>query len=502
MNRHYDIEQIPFLKILPFVIVGIVVANLATIPRWIVLVGIVISCACALLYIKNLAGSMATAVSIVLCTMLTTDLTATRSSLPIGEKVKCVLRLESNGSVKGRWQQFDAMVESYCRQQGQWVKNGEKITVRIDTATEVSAGDRVLSSTYINPISSNPDSGYARLMWRRGHTASCYLTSPQSTLLLPDKAHDIRIASAKAQAYLTSKLSRLQLDHKTEALCRAMTFGDRSMLDSAHREEYAISGAAHILAVSGLHVGIVAMLVNILLFALPFIRGGHIIRNVAAIIMILAYAFTTGMSPSVVRAALMFCGLQIAFATSSRHNKINILLATATLMLIVNPNYLYDISFQLSFIAVTGLTLFYGPAYGYFRCGRRIIDWFNGITLVSIIATLCTAPLVAAQFGRVSVAGVVINPIIIITATLVVIATMLYAIFPIGLLSAPVGWLLNSVAGFQNSLIEYCSTLSWATFDVKIDMWGAVCIYLAMAIITHVIRIRVKQKSSKLNISR
>lgn len=134
-----------------------------------------------------------------------------------------------------------------------------------------------------------------------------------------------------------------------------MTAGDRRSLSPALRAAYSRSGTSHLLAVSGLHVGIVFLLANLLLWWLPLFRHGHILRNIAVILLIWLYAATTGFPPSVVRAALMFSVLQFALASSSEYVGMNTLAGVAFVMLLFHPDYLFDISFQLSFIAVAGI---------------------------------------------------------------------------------------------------------------------------------------------------
>lgn len=116
-----------------------------------------------------------------------------------------------------------------------------------------------------------------------------------------------------------------------------MTAGDRRSLSPALRAAYSRSGTSHLLAVSGLHVGIVFLLANLLLWWLPLFRHGHILRNIAVILLIWLYAATTGFPPSVVRAALMFSVLQFALASSSEYVGMNTLAGVAFVMLLSIP---------------------------------------------------------------------------------------------------------------------------------------------------------------------
>ena len=120
-----------------------------------------------------------------------------------------------------------------------------------------------------------------------------------------------------------------------QALCNAMTAGDRRSLSPALRAAYSRSGTSHLLAVSGLHVGIVFLLANLLLWWLPLVRHGHILRNIAVILLIWLYAAVTGFPPSVVRAALMFSVLQFALASSSEYVGMNTLAGVAFVMLLL-----------------------------------------------------------------------------------------------------------------------------------------------------------------------
>lgn len=134
-----------------------------------------------------------------------------------------------------------------------------------------------------------------------------------------------------------------------------MTAGDRSGITPELRAAYSRSGLSHLLAVSGLHTGIVFALVNLLLWWLPLLRRGHLLRNLLAAACIWIYVAAAGFPPSAVRAAVMFTMLQSALASASEYNGLNALAAAAFGMLLWNPAWLGDISFQLSFAAVAAI---------------------------------------------------------------------------------------------------------------------------------------------------
>ena len=144
---------------------------------------------------------------------------------------------------------------------------------------------------------------------------------------------------------------------------------------------------------------------------------------------------------------MMFTGAQLALAASRTGNSANILLATATVMLLVNPNYLYDISFQLSFTAVAGIFLFYRPLYGLVHSRIKALNAFWAIFMVGLAASLATAPLVSYYFGRIPLIGIILNPLLILTANATVLLSLLWIIAPLPLLQGPFSAAIGAAAG-------------------------------------------------------
>jgi competence protein ComEC len=139
-------------------------------------------------------------------------------------------------------------------------------------------------------------------------------------------------------------------------LLSALIAGDKRNLDRRLKADYSKTGVAHILAVSGLHMGFVLVIANLLFGWTVLLRYGHVAKNVLVISALWFYAVMAGLSPSAVRAALMLSAAQLALACSVPGNGYNVVLGAATLMLAANPFYLYDLSFQLSFMAVLFLS--------------------------------------------------------------------------------------------------------------------------------------------------
>lgn len=164
------------------------------------------------------------------------------------------------------------------------------------------------------------------------------------------------------------------------------------------------------LAVSGLHVGMVFLYVNLLLGALALLHRGHLLRNAAAIAVIWLFAAAAGLSPGTIRAAVMFTALQLALATTSRYAGVNILSAAAFGMLLWRPSYLFHVGFQLSFLSVAAILLWGIPLYRRLRTPWRAANAAVGMLVVGAVASTATAPLVSYCFGQIPLVGLAVNP--------------------------------------------------------------------------------------------
>lgn len=351
---------------------------------------------------------------------------------------------------------------------GEWLPAAGNLVVRCDSSTALNPGDRAVVRGKIYPFTAR-HGGYGRLMTRRGYVGTLYLN--RSSLLLSDTLHR-ELSPKHLSLFLheraVARLDRLALAPDEQALCNAMTAGDRRSLSPALRAAYSRSGTSHLLAVSGLHVGIVFLLANLLLWWLPLFRHGHILRNIAVILLIWLYAATTGFPPSVVRAALMFSVLQFALASSSEYVGMNTLAGVAFVMLLFHPDYLFDISFQLSFIAVAGIIAWGLPLCRLLRTRRKSIDMLTATLAIGFSASAATAPLISHTFGQISVVGLALNPVVILLSYVVVGSCTLWLVIP-GTVLAP---LFSDVAGFaaraQNELIRAAAALPAAALDIRL----------------------------------
>lgn len=357
---------------------------------------------------------------------------------------------------------------------------GSKVVVWGDSLTKFKAGDRLLLTTPIRPFRADRKQ-YAQLMQHRGFIGSIsinhntiyeYFPAERKTL------HDMAV----------TRLQGAMAEGDARAVVLAMTTGERSEISSELRQNYSASGASHLLAVSGLHIGIAFMLINILLLPMVLLRYGNIARSILAVAMIWLYVWLCGMSPSAVRAAIMFSLLQFSISSLREYTSVNILAGTAFVMLAFNSHLLFDISFQLSFIAVAGIILWAMPLYRVCATRFKFLNTIIGIMLVGIASTLATMPLVANTFSTVSLIGILINPAVILLANIVVLAGVVAIALPFTAIVA------EYAALWQNKIVEWAASLPYGHFIMTIPEWAMWLIYGVFLVVTLLLWLLPKQE--------
>lgn len=313
------------------------------------------------------------------------------------------------------------------------------------TATTLRYGDRLLIH------------GYPNLEKR-----TLYTTSDHYLIT----AHDDRSLRAHAEHLRMRLLHRMQqgpLDKRQAGVAEALTLGWRADIDPKTQEAYRDAGISHLLAVSGLHVGLVALAVGILLSFIPKTRKGRITKGAIQLAAVWLFALITGMSPSTMRAALMFSLFIVSDIFERGTPKLNLMAATAILTLTIKPMLLFDIGWQLSYSAVAGILL-----------ARPLITLYHNrlwqASLVSIIATIATMPIILTTFHRIQPYFLIANVVIIPLAGVILVLALAYmaipctaAALPLGKMLEWSGWLTEQVSGLPGAVIETGALNGWTT---------------------------------------
>ncbi len=267
-----------------------------------------------------------------------------------------------------------------------------------------------------------------------------------------------QITAQERRAETEQKMKGLGIENEDFGVIAAMALGDKTVLNKDTKEIYSIAGASHVLAISGLHISIIFQLLIMLL-------GGnrrHIFIIFSALLAIWMYVLFIGMPASAVRSATMLS--VYGFTTISRRNKNSLqsLSFSFTIMLLWNPLYLFDISFQMSFAAVGSIIVFMPLLSSLYHPTHRLSQWIWGMLCVSAAAQIGTLPLITYYFGRISCYSLLTTFIAIPAATgILFLCCMLMLLSPFLLLSptvALVSWLTSWIAKALVSITHFANT--------------------------------------------
>ncbi len=225
-------------------------------------------------------------------------------------------------------------------------------------------------------------------------------SKPRSILVFEKGSKTIRGSAEGFRNHLIAKLNKSNINDNERSIIQALVLGQRRDIDKELYADYAAAGAVHILAVSGLHVGILFYILKWLFFPLGNLRYGKQLKSIVIIGFLFGFALLAGLSPSVVRAATMFSLFLFAEQLKRPTNSINTLFISYLFLLIINPLWLFHVGFQLSYLAVFFILLIQPKLFRYWYPKNRIIRKVWAIITVSVAAQIGVVPLSLFYFHQ------------------------------------------------------------------------------------------------------
>lgn len=290
-----------------------------------------------------------------------------------------------------------------------------------------SYGDRLLvnRSLAVLEAPANPQEfDFKRFLGFKNIYHQQFLKSSQVVLLGQQPKTNLIHYAYRVRMWAADVLKKYLPDLRSQAIALALALGVTDGIDNELQSAYAASGAMHVLAVSGLHVGIIYGIVLLILHPLQSWAWSRWIIAVIGIVALWSYAFVTGLSPSVLRAATMFSFIALARPFSWGTNIYNTLAGSAFLLLLVNPYLIMSVGFQLSYLAVLGIVSIHRPLYLLFEPKHKIWDWIWNISCVSMAAQLATFSLGMLYFHQFPVYFLFANLFVIPGAILVLVTSL------------------------------------------------------------------------------
>jgi competence protein ComEC len=398
----------------------------------------------------------------------------------IGEIIEPVVRKEK--SIKA------VIRVTFIREKGRWIRTEGKALVFLGQgpcSQLLCYGDRVLLNAQFNePEGSRNPAGFDNQWYLRlrGIYLQAYVKQGHWVIISRETRNPVFSLALSWRDRMLMLLRRNGLKGREFAVAGALLLGYVDEVDNDLMADYSATGVMHILSVSGMHVGMIFLVLDKLLAFLERRKNGGYVKALLVIVFVWLYALITGLSPAVMRAAGMLSLLVCGKAMKRHPDTLNVLAASAIFLLIWQPVLLADPGFQLSYLAVGGIVILYKPVYNIYIPESSLLDKIWSIVAVSIAAQLATLPLCLYYFHQFPNYFMITNIIVIPLSNLIIYTGILtIAIGTIPWVSFIIARILSLMIWFLNSFIHWMGALPFSVLrGVVIGIPEFIVFYLVL----------------------
>jgi competence protein ComEC len=318
---------------------------------------------------------------------------------------------------------------------------------------------------------------------------------PEEVFMIQSKPHTLLGWAASIRAHIIDRLESHNFKKEELDVIKALLLGQRQDISSMIYRDYIRAGAVHILAVSGLHVGILLLLLNYLFNPLQYHRYGRPVKIFMIVIIMWGFAIVAGLSASVVRAVTMFSIITVAINIKRPTNIYNTLAISMFLLLLIKPMFLLDVGFQLSYLAVLAIVSIQPMLYRIWQPNLYVWRYLWQILTVTLSAQIGVVPLSLYYFhqfpGLFFISNLVIIPVLGFILGLGIMVIILASLF---ILPSFLSQLLGNIISFMNDFVRWIADQEhFLVTDISFGIPGLVMSYLLLSLII----IGLKQKTYK-----
>lgn len=346
---------------------------------------------------------------------------------------------------------------------------------------DIEIGDTLYCKSKIEPIRnvSIPDAfDFVSYMRNQGILYKCHFDS-ETNYHIAGHENTLRYYANQIKENIVTEIRKLELNETTTSFIITLFTGDKKFIDQDTREIFSSAGIAHCLAISGLHIMILAFILGLILKPLVWMNY----RNwsfVISILVIWAFTYMTGLSSSAIRASIMTTLLFSAMIIHRKYSIVNSLFISATIIIIFNPYALFDIGFQMSYSAVLGIICF--AKIFTFGTKDTLLRKASEILAVTIAAQIGTFLLILYYFNSLSVSFFISNLIIIpILPIFILVVLLTLIISSFGIIIIPLTKGIDFIYSIFNNIAEFSSSIPYTQFtDLYINGYSAFALFIAI----------------------
>lgn len=351
-------------------------------------------------------------------------------------------------------------------------------------------GSQLLFKKPLQEIKNSGNPGgfdYNRYCLFQGITHQVFLQPGDFKLLDGKKQHWFRSFIYSSREKVLSILRKNIPGDREPGLAEALLIGYKNDLEQSLVQSYTNTGVVHIIAISGLHIGLIYWLLVQLLKPLQKRRKLKWLRPVLIITGLWLFSLLAGAQPSVLRSALMFTCIVLGDGLTRKTSIFNTLAFSAFILLCINPFWLWDVGFQLSYAAVLSIIIFLKPIYNWFYIKNKALDFIWKLNAVTLAAQVLTVPLSIWHFHQFPNYFLLTNFVAVPLSSIILLGEIFLCAFAwIPALASLTGKLLSWMIGLMNTWIEKVESLRFSLLDgLQVSIWQAALLMIFAAGISY-----------------
>jgi competence protein ComEC len=358
------------------------------------------------------------------------------------------------------------------------------VYIKKTDSSDIQPGDVLLTMTIPQRLKKNANPGafdFFTYSKRNGIAFTMLLEGPSQYIKIVQSAPSDKSWIYSVREKILSIISTRVKNKQNAGLAEAMLIGYREDLDKDLLNAYTNTGVVHIIAISGLHLGLIFMLMDFLICALAGRKRAAKAGFFISLPLLWSFAILTGSSASVIRSAIMFSFIIVGKAMGKKSNGMNSLLGSAFMLLLWNPDLRFDLGFQLSYAAVASILLFDQDIKKMVYLKNTAALYLWSMVSITLAAQVLTTPIVIANFHRFPTLFLFSNLFAVPLSSLVlVLEIILCIIHPIDTMATGLGKAINILIQLMNDHVLLMGNIPFGMIDeihISNMMISLICLY-------------------------
>ena len=374
---------------------------------------------------------------------------------------------------------------SYLLQNGQSIAVKGKIILyfKKDSSLQLAYGSQIIFKKSLQEIKNSGNPGgfdYKRYSLFQGITHQVYLKTEEFEVLNGKKENWFRKFIYSSREKVLNILRKNIKGDRELGLAEALLIGYKDDLEQSLVQSYTNTGVVHIIAISGLHLGLIYWLLALILKPLKKKRRTKWLSPVLIITGLWLFSLLAGAQPSILRSALMFTCIVLGESLSKKTSIYNTMAVSAFILLCINPYWLWDVGFQLSYAAVLSIIIFMRPIYNWFYIKNKLLDFLWKLNAVTLAAQILTVPLSIYHFHQFPNLFILTNFLAVPLSSAILLGEILLCVISfIPSIALYVGKLISWLIWLMNTYIERIETIRFSLWDgLQISVLQAILLVL------------------------